>query len=225
MTTRRVGSLALFVLVATGALAGDAAACPADAADRAAALRARLDRERGKAFRWRLGWGIGFGAATIAQGALYLTETAPFGDYDEAAEASLAAGTIKSLVGAASRVVSPVKVGHPAVTGDACADLASAQAVLAKAAKGERQSFWVNHVGGLALQAAGTLYIGLSVDDAWGDAAISFAIGYTVGTISTYMQPRGLWKEWRAGERSAVSWQIVPLVAPRSHGLGISGQF
>jgi hypothetical protein len=131
-------------------------------------------------------------------------------------------GAVKSFVGLAARVVTPVKVPRPAVTGDACADLAAAQAALAKAARSERRSFWLNHVGGLALQVAGTLYIGMSADDAWVDAAISFGIGYTVGLASTYTQPRGAWREHRGG---AESWQVAPLVTPHVRGLTVVGTF
>lgn len=210
-------------LVLAGARA--AAACPADAGERAAAIRERLDGERRAAARWRWGWAAGFGAAALAQTAAFLTETTPTGDYDDAADASMKVGAAKATVGMAARIVAPIKVPRPSVSGDACADLASAEAAFARAAKSERQSFWLNHVGGLALQVSGTLYIGLSVDDAWGDAAISFGLGWTVGLISTYTQPRGVWKQHRAGGPGGVTWQVVPLAAPRTHGLAIQGTF
>lgn len=224
-----VAVLAAAALVAAMALAAPAAACPADAAERAAALRDRLERERTKAFRWRLGWALGFGAATAGQLALYATETAPLGEYDDAAEASLLAGAAKSFVGMSARIVLPLKVPRPSTSGDGCADLAAAEAALARAARSEQRSFWLNHLGGLALQLAGTLYIGLSVEDAWGDAAISFGLGYAVGLASTYTQPRGAWHLHRrgglGGAAGGASWQVVPLASPRAHGLAIVGEF
>jgi hypothetical protein len=221
---RAIVVVVVLVISAVMPRVADAGECPADAADRAATLRARLDREREKAARWRLGWGIGFGVAAIGQGALVIAEVTPLGEYDEAAEASLMAGTAKSIVGLGARVITPVKVPRPAVTGDACTDLANAEAALAKAAKSEKQSFFLNHIGGLAVQIGATLYIGLSVDDAWTDAAISFAMGYTIGTLSTYTQPRGAWHEHRrsAEERT---WQVAPLVSPNTRGLAIVGSF
>ena len=205
-------------------VAVEAQTCPPDAADRATALRARLDRERAKAARWRLGWGIGFGVASIGQGALVLAEVTPLGDYDDAAEASLIAGTAKSIVGLGARVVAPIKVPRPRVTGDPCTDLANAEAALARAATSEKKSFWLNHIGGLALQIGATLYIGLSVDDAWTDAAISFALGYTIGVVSTYTAPRGAWHEHRRAPE-ARTWHVAPMVTPHAHGLAVVGSF
>ena len=218
---------ALVALAAVLAAAADAAACPADAAERAAALRERLDDERASARRWRWYWAAGFGAASAAQLTGVLLEATPIGEYDAAAAASLKIGAAKSAIGMAARIVAPIRVPRPAITGDACADLAAAEAALARAAFSEKRSFWLNHVGGLALQVGGTLYIGLSVEDAWGDAAISFGLGWSVGLISTYTQPRGLWKMHRARERSpgGLTWQLTPLAAPRAHGLAISGTF
>ncbi len=214
----------LLLAVARPVALAHAQTCAADAADRGAALRGRLDRERSKALKWRVGWGVGFGVAFAGQLALALTETAPIGEFDDAAEASLFAGAAKSFVGMSARIVTPVKVPRPAVSGDACADLASAEAALRRAASSERRSFWLNHVGGLAMQAAGTLYIGLSADDAWGDAAISFGLGYAIGLASTYTQPRGAWHEHRRGQ-AAVSWQLTPMAAPHAHGLAVVGSF
>lgn len=217
-------SLALGLAGPLAAFAPDAAACPADAHDRAQALRQRLDQERARAARWRLGWGIGFGVVTIGQGALVIAEFTPLGEYDAAAEASLMAGAAKSIIGLGARVIAPVKVPRPTVTGDPCADLAAAEDALALAARSEKQSFWLNHLGGLALQIGATLYIGLSADDAWDDAAISFAIGYTVGVSSTYTQPRAAWHEHR---RSAADrrWHVGPLVSPHARGLAVVGSF
>lgn len=225
MRARAAALLALAAVLA--AAAPEAAACPADAAERAAALRERLDGERASARRWRWGWAAGFGAASALQLTGVLLERTPIGDYDAAADASLKAGAAKAGIGMAARIVAPIKVPRPAITGDACADLAAAEAALARAAASEQRSFWLNHVGGLAMQVGGTLYIGLSVEDAWGDAAISFGLGWTVGLISTYTQPRGLWKMHRARARSpdGLTWQLTPLAAPRAHGLAISGTF
>ncbi len=214
----------VFLLASTNL--SSASECPADAADRAAQIRARLDVERGKASRWRWGWAAGFGALSGAQFALAMTETAPFGEFDEPLEASLYAGAAKSGVGMLARIVKPVKVPRPSQSGDACADLASAERALAITARSEKISFWLNHVGGLSLQIGGSLYIGLSTEDAWTDAAISFALGLTVGTISTYTQPRTIWKQERARARAAaVTWQLTPMVAPRTQGLALTGTF
>jgi hypothetical protein len=207
-------------------IAADAAAqtCPPDAGARAQALRKRLDGERHKAARWRLGWSIGFGVATLGQGALVIAQVSPLGDYDDAAEAAMIAGAGKAIIGLGSRVITPVKVPEPKVTGDPCTDLAAAELALALAAKSEKQSFWLNHLGGLALQLGATLYIGLSTEDAWDDAAISFVIGYTVGVSSTYTQPRAAWQEHRRSPDKR-TWQVAPLVTPQARGLAVVGRF
>lgn len=220
---------ALVALALVGALAATVAdaiaqTCPPDAADRATKLRKHLDGEREKAARWRLGWGIGFGVATLGQGALVIAQVSPLGEYDEAAEAAMIAGTAKAIVGLGARVITPVKVPEPKVTGDACTDLAAAELALALAARSEKQSFFLNHIGGLALQIGATLYIGLAADDAWGDAAISFAIGYAVGVSSTYTQPRAAWHEYRR-QPAERTWHVAPLVAPSAHGLAVVGRF
>jgi hypothetical protein len=212
---RIIAAGVVLVLALVAGAAAARASCPADAAERGAKLRERLDRERAAARRWRWGWAAGFGAATALQAAGVLAEYTPTGDFDESAETSLTVGAIKSAIGMTARIVAPIKVPRPAVTGDACADLAAAEAAMARAAFSEKKSFWLNHVGGLALHAGGTLYIGLTVDDAWGDAAISFGLGWTVGLISTYTQPRGVWKEVR----------VAPMVAPGAQGLSIAGSF
>lgn len=227
MTSGRWMGRALAVTAFAGVMASstmDAVACPADAGARAAALRKRLDRERESAARWRLGWGIGFGIASIGQGALVIAEVSPLGDYDEAAEASLLAGTGKAIIGLGARVITPIKVPHPKVTGDACTDLANAEAALALAAKSEKQSFWLNHIGGLALQLGATLYIGLAADDAWDEAAISFAVGYAVGVTSTYTQPRSAWREHRRAPADR-KWQLAPLLTTHARGLAVVGSF
>jgi hypothetical protein len=212
------------LLASTGA--SRASECPADAAERAAQIRARLDVERGKASKWRWGWAAGFGALSGTQLALAMTETAPFGEFDGPLEASLYVGSAKSGIGMLARIVKPVKVPRPSESGDACADLASAERALAITARSEKISFWLNHVGGLALQVGGTLYIGMAEEDAWTDAAISFGLGLTVGTISTYTQPRTIWKQERARTReAAVTWQLTPMVAPRTQGLALVGTF
>lgn len=219
-------SLLVVIFLTASAPLAASADCPVDAAERGAAIRARLDGERTSLSRWRWGWAAGFGALSAGQFALMATETAPTGgEFTDADEASLLAGGVKSGIGMLARVVKPVKTPRPAVTGDACADLEAAERALAITARSEKISFWLNHLGGLALQIGGTLYIGLSVDDAWGDAAISFGLGYAIGSISTYTQPRGVWKYHRSREAAAVTWRVTPLVAPRAHGLAVVGEF
>lgn len=219
-----VAALMLGVVAPAAVSDALADACPPDAADRAAKLRARLDRERAKATRWRIGWAAGFTVLAGGQLALLLTETAPFGDFDDPARASLRAGTAKAVVGAASRALPGIKIPRLAVTGDACADLAAAEAALAMAAKTERKTFWLGHVGNLLVHGAGAVYVGLAADDAWDEAALSFGIGYAIGIAATYTQPRGASKEHRR-EPDARTWHVAPLVTPRTRGVAVAWSF
>lgn len=219
-----MGALRILVgaLVLTATI--DATACPPDAAARAASLRSRLDREHSSAQTWRFAWGSVFAVAAGGQLALLLTETALVGEFDDATRANLTAGVAKSVLGVASRVIPPIKVPRLAVTGDACADLAAAEASLAVAAKTERKTFWSGHFGNFIVHGGGAIYIGLSVDDAWDEAAISFGVGMLIGFVATYTQPRGAWHEHRRAPE-ARTWYVAPLVIPDARGFSIAASF
>ncbi|HUQ01315.1 MAG TPA: hypothetical protein VM261_02415 [Kofleriaceae bacterium] len=212
------------VLVLLAAADATAQTCPPDAAARATALRARLDRERSKVKRWRIGWAIGYTVLAGGQLALVLTETAPTGEFDDAQRASLIVGTAKAALGAATRGLKTIKNPRPAVTGDACADLAAAEAAFELTARTERKGFMIGHIANLAVHTAGSIYIGLAEDDAWDEAALSFLTGYAVSLAATYTMPRGAWKEHqRASE--ARTWQVAPLITPRMRGLAVAWTF
>jgi hypothetical protein len=208
------------------AFAADAAAqtCPPDAEARATALRARLDRERSKVTRWRIGWAIGYTVLAGGQLALVLTETAPTGEFDDAQRASLTVGTIKAALGAATRGLKTIKNPRLAVTGDACADLAAAEAAFELTARTERKAFFIGHIANLAVHTAGSLYIGLAEDDAWDEAAVSFLTGYAVSLAATYTMPRGAWKEHRRAPE-ARTWHVAPLVTPHTRGFSVAWTF
>jgi len=196
-----------------------AAPCPGDAGQRAAAVRARLDQQRRAAFRWRVGWAIGFGAASVGQLALDEAGWNPFGTYDDGARQSYRVGALKSTIGLAARIVIPMRVPRPPVTGDGCVDLAAAEAARQVAARGQRRSFWLNHVGGLALNLAASAYLVHAAS--WEDAAISFGIGWSVGLVSVYTMPRGAWRD----QRTSVEWQVTPVTGAGVRGVAVVGSF
>ena len=217
--------IAIVVMFALLPSVADAQApCPPDAAERASALRARLDRERYKVKRWRIGWAIGYTVLAGGQLALVLTETAPTGEFDDAQRTSLIVGTAKAALGGATRALKTIKNPRPAVTGDACADLAAAEAAFELTARTERKGFLLAHIANLAVHPAGSLYIGLAEDDAWDEAAVSFLTGYAVSLAATYTQPRGAWKEHRRAPE-ARTWYVAPLVTPHTRGFSVAWTF
>ena len=92
---------------------------------------------------------------------------------------------------------------------------------LAKTAANEKRSFFLNHLGSLALNVAGLLYLGLQEDE-WGEGAKSIAIGYPIGMLAVYTQPRATWKARRRG-----TFEATVGVARRRDftGLVLTGSF
>lgn len=175
-------------------LAAPAAAEPCDpaaAAEAAAAIDAHLAREARRARRWDNAWAITFAGLAAGQGALIAAEWTPTG-FDDDIEAGLWVGVGKSVVGAASHLVLRLKVVRPERTGDACADLAAAERALRETARNERRTFWLDHLGSFALNAAGLVLLGTRYDT-WEEGLKSFALGYPVGLLSVYTQPRASW--------------------------------
>ena len=150
-------------------------------------LRAHLDREARRARRWDLAWALTFGTFAVAQGGMLAAEWVPGEEWSDDAAAGLKVGIAKSSIGALSHVVLRLKVERPST--DDCATLARAVRVTAR---NEKRAFWLDHVGSLLLNVGGLLYLGL-VEDTWSEGWKSFALGYPIGLISTYTQPRASW--------------------------------
>jgi hypothetical protein len=194
------------VIAIVAATAAPARGAPCD--EEAVELRAHLDEEKRRTFRWNTAWAIAFGAAAATQLTLALTETNLFGEFDADYEDTLYVGASKATIGLLARVVVPLRVSVPAATGDACRDVALLRDALEEAGKRERRSFWLTHIGGTALNLAGAAI--LTYRRSFKTGAISFAISYPVGPASAYTQPRRSWHWWR--ERRA-SWTVQAGVA------------
>ncbi|MGN6109105.1 MAG: hypothetical protein ACTHU0_28625 [Kofleriaceae bacterium] len=213
----RPASLAV-VMAVVGALAStraEASSC----ADEERALRAHLASEAHRARVWNTSWAIAFGTAAAAQVAVGLAEWKPFGTFDQDYKETVYVGAAKATIGLAARLVFPLRVEQPASSGDACADLPALRAALDAAARRERQSFWLTHVGGTALNLAGAAF--LTYRRSFKVGAISFAISYPVGVLSAYTQPRRSWKEWRARRPH---WSIIATTGEATT-LGLAGEF
>jgi hypothetical protein len=206
--------------------AGPAAAqtCdPTEATARTARIQAHLDREKRRGKKWDNIWLATFATLAAAQGVAIATETT-IGDYDEAAEAGLVVGTVKSTIGALAHVILRLKVVRPKKTGDPCTDLDAAERALRTSAKNEKRSFYLNHLGSFALNVGGLLWLGLQEDE-WGEGAKSIALGYSVALIAVYTQPRGALKAHRRGTFDEVSATVG---VSRTHdftGLVLAGTF
>lgn len=165
------------VMRPTVATAGDC-----DAVENAK-LRARIELEHDRAQTWRYAWAIGFGAASIAQAAgTQLVD-------DRVQRDTLWVGAAKAGIGATSRLILPLRIPlPPPVDPDACADGVKVRAALDVARHNEKVGFWLDHIGGFLVNAAGAVVLTHYAN--WKAGAISFAMGYPVGLISTYTMPR-----------------------------------
>jgi hypothetical protein len=70
-------------------------------------------------------------------------------------EATLYVGAAKSFIGFAAHTVTNIRGPLPERHPDPCVDLAQLRKALAKLGKAERQTFWMTHLGGWAVNLAG----------------------------------------------------------------------
>jgi hypothetical protein len=195
-------------------------AARADCARDADALRAHLTSQAHGVRMWNTLWAIGFGVAAAGQFALAATKTNPLGAFDRDFEESLYVGGAKATIGFASRVVMPLRVDIPGPDADRCHELAQLRASLTKIAKDERQTFWLTHLGGLALNLTGAVILWERRSFTVG--AVSFATSFPIGPIGAYTMPRGSWHRWR-DERG--SWSIALVPHDGGWTLGAGGSF
>lgn len=186
-------------------------------------LRRFLDDQASRTRTWNLAWGTVFTVAAVGEYSMLAAGWSPLGEWNDDVRAGTLAGGIKASVGVVSKVFLPLRAVRPAAeTGDPCVDLAVAETALALAAKRQKRAFYMNHFGGLAVNLAGVLALGLWADS-WKQGAISFAIGAPIGIFSTYTMPRGAWKTAR--RRAARDVAMAPVVAPGFAGLVLATTF
>jgi hypothetical protein len=129
----------------------------------------QLAHEQQRAHRWDVTWGVLLTSAFVVQGAAALTPPLP-----RAVRVGAAIGAGKSFLGAAGHWVLPMRLG------DGC-DVEHAATV-------ERQNFWLLHIGAFVVNGAGFVAEAELTD--WQHAAVSTAVGYTVGLVQVYTMPR-----------------------------------
>lgn len=212
-------SRALVVTLVLGVVVG-APAARADCAQDADALRAHLTREAHRVRTWNTAWAIGFGVAAAGQFTLAALEEKPLGTFDRDYQETLYVGSAKATIGFLARVVMPLRVDLPAAEPDRCAELGALRASLAAIGKKERQTFWLTHLGGLALNLTGAAI--LWERRSFSVGAISLLISLPVGPTSAYTMPRGSWHRWRS-ERASWTVAVVPVQAGWT--AGIAGTF
>jgi hypothetical protein len=170
-----------------------AAVRPAGAcAEEAAVIDATLARQAHKAAVWDNAWAITFGALAVGQGSLALGHYAPGAEWDDKAQASMWIGAGKSAIGSLSHLILRLKTVRGGGETEPCAHLEASRRALRESAKHQKTTFWLNHAGSLALNLGGLLVLGLGYD-AWKEGVMSFALGWPVGLLSVYTQPRGAW--------------------------------
>jgi hypothetical protein len=204
---------ALLVALAPRAAQAD---CAADA-DR---LRAHLVEVEPAVFRWNTTWAVVLGTASVAQFTLAATHTNPFGTFNDDFKESMYVGGTKSAIGALSRIVTPLRVRIPDANADRCADLAALRASVKKLANQERQSFWLTHLGGLAMNAGGGLLLWHRRSFKVG--AASFLSSLPVGWLIAYTQPRRTWHLYRS---ESPSWTVTVGTGDGHGAIGIAGTF
>lgn len=179
----------------------------------ASALRAELEQESARADHWVLAWRITYTA--LAAGEL---GGAVSGVADHDNTLSLWVGGAKSTLGALGVWLSPLRIDVPPPTGDACTDRAALRATAERAAADERRSFWLAHIGGFLVNAAGALV--LAETASWRTGLLSFATGYPVGLLSAYTMPRASW-----GRVREPAWTAGVVATGRQYALVVAGAF
>jgi hypothetical protein len=178
-----------------------------------AELRTHLENESRKAHKWNVAWAAIFGTAAV--GSAVVAVINPLPDLQNGLYVS--AG--KATVGALGRIVLPLRIPLPDATGDACTDLALLRKAVAEAARREKGNFYLNHAGGLVVNAAGAVIL-------WkygtlGQAGLSVATGYPVGLLSNYTAPRGSWHLYR--ERAS-TWNVGVVPQQNAWLLTVGGE-
>jgi len=201
----------LGIVIVTITLLAGSRATRADCASEATELRTLMEREREKAYTWNSAWAIIFGSVALLQFSFVAAKAKPFGTYDQEYKDSSTVGGTKAAIGFAVRVIRPLELRVPAPESEACADVKSLRAAVARAGKRERLTFYMTLIGGTAVNIVGAALLWSRHN--FTEGAVSFATGAPAGPLSGWTQPRAAWRKW--SERR-VEWATA--LAPSDGG-------
>jgi hypothetical protein len=114
-------------------------------------------------------------------------------------------------VGALVSWLLPLDISVPLPSDDRCVERAALETAVARSAAEEREAFWFQHVGSLAVNLGAAAAIAETVS--WQAGARSFAIGYSIALLQTYTMPRTM---WRRSRQPSLTVQAFP-----GHELGV----
>jgi hypothetical protein len=219
--------LAILAMIPALAATARATTCPApfegplldgqDVEARLSFLVGALTENARRLNAWSLGWGTTYAVATAAQ-----VTAIPL--VHGGVRIDLSAGAIAAGIGSAALYLLPLQITGAARFSDAelddpdrCQILAQVERRFFESAEIDRLSAsWLAHAGNLAINAALALVLGLGYGR-WTSAAISAAVGLSVGEANLWTQPHGLvsaekrYLDGDLGEGSpAAGWQIIP---------------
>jgi hypothetical protein len=190
-----VTALILFLILLCAVRGGQAQTGPSEEGVRENLERIRLAFERGKpaSDRWWTGWLVGYGAATVAQGAVGLTSD------DRDTREDMALGAATTLLGALGQVVSPmVSSSAPdrfsemreSTPEERLEKLARAEDLLKRCADREREGrSWKMHALTGAVNLAGGLVVWLGFKRTAEEGALNFALNTLVTEAQIWTQP------------------------------------
>jgi hypothetical protein len=199
------------VILAAIAIATPAAACPETT------IRGRLEREARRAHRWDLAWGLTFGAAAGAYWTMAATDWEFGATLGHAQRDDLWISAGKTTIAGLSHIVLPLRIEEAPARDDGCSDDAAALHALAVSAHHETITLWLSIAGGIALNGAGLLYLGVHDHD-WKQGLIDAGIGTPVAILHAWTVPRG-------ARREAAALQVDVAIRPGFTGVVIGGTF
>jgi len=144
---------------------------------------------------WNFWWSFGFVAAAV--GVIVVGDVVRPDWISERTRVGLHVTAAKATVGALGRSLFQLDVGYERRCLDERRQPPGMQrALVARAARAERKTFWMSLAGGLTLNTAGLLYLGLARDD-WRTGAITFASGTVVSVLTLWSLPHRAWSQHR----------------------------
>jgi hypothetical protein len=190
-----------------------------------------LDDQKAQADRWDLTWSMIYGASAIVQTGFAVSDVNPLGPESEYTSMASFIGAGKATIAFLARTATPLRVttvskGQLDAAGNDCVRRNVAVNALRATARREQRSFYVSHIGGLALHGAGSAI--LLAHGAKREAISSFVIGYLVGVLNIYLMPRWSTKRLRKGDLSSSvgNLSFSPMVDRHGGGsLAITGSF